>query len=256
MKEIQSVKNPVVKEAKKLYQKKYREQQNSYLIEGFHLVEEAAKNQVLSALFFDERGQKEWGAWIDEQACEQYFVSKEVMSSLSELPHSQGIIAIVKKAVIQEIDYQGQWLLLDNVQDPGNVGTMIRTADAAGFTGVILGEGCADIYSVKVLRSMQGSNFHLPVLSGRLNEYIALLKQAGMKVYGTELNENAQSFQTVVPTQDVALIMGNEGAGVSPDLLALTDANLYIPIYGQAESLNVGIAAGVLMYHFAVGTNF
>ena len=249
MKEIQSSKNQLIKDRKKLHKRKYREQEQRYLLEGFHLVEEAVNyGATVEEIFLDERGQREWGAWAEQLAVECYFVSAEVMKQLSDLPTPQGMIAVVTLAS-QEVAIQGgRWLLLDNVQDPGNVGTMIRTADAAGFTGVVLGEGTADMYSTKVLRSMQGSQFHLPIFSADLHEIILKIKENGMKVYGTELNKDAVSY-TEAEKNQVAFILGNEGQGVSKELLAMTDQNLYIPIYGQAESLNVGVAAGILMYH-------
>jgi len=145
--------------------------------------------------------------------------------------------------------------LLDHVQDPGNVGTLIRTADAAGFSGVILGEGSADIYSTKVLRSMQGSHFHLPVVSANLFEVIDQLKKEKVPVYGTELNPAAITYTSIPESASVALILGNEGQGVQKELLTQTDQNVYIPLYGAAESLNVGVAGGILMYHIASLSN-
>ncbi|MGX7133281.1 MULTISPECIES: TrmH family RNA methyltransferase [Enterococcus] len=252
MKEIHSTKNETIKQLKKLHQKKYRDQQKRYLIEGFHLVEEAAKQQSIEMIFVDDRGKQEWQTWLDEQsAVEEYYVSEEVLAALSDLPTPQGIIAVVKKIEPTAVDFSGAWLLLDNVQDPGNVGTMIRTADAAGFSGVILGKGTADIYSTKVLRSMQGSNFHLPILQAELSESIQQFQKQGGKVFGTELNKDAVDYRKAVPTKNCALILGNEGQGVAAEFLQMTDQNLYIPIYGQAESLNVGVAAGILMYRFA-----
>ncbi|KAF1291951.1 TrmH family RNA methyltransferase [Candidatus Enterococcus leclercqii] len=253
MKEIQAVKNPLIKELRKLHQKKHRQEQGRFLLEGFHLVEEAAENQAaIQMILVNQRGLQEWQEWLQRyETLEQYLVSDEVMDSLSDLPTPQGIIAVVSQAQPIADIKKGRWLLLDRVQDPGNVGTMVRTADAAGFSGVILGAGCADPFSTKVLRSMQGSNFHLPILNGALETIIPELKAAGMTVYGTELNEAARPFQTVENEENVALLMGNEGQGVARNLLEMTDLNLYIPIYGKAESLNVGVAAGILMYHFS-----
>lgn len=251
MKEILSTKNGLIKERKKLHKRKYREQEGKYLLEGFHLVEEAVKYGAnVEEIFIDARGQKEWGTWVTEQVSTTYFVSDEVMKQLSDLPTPQGMVAVVQKEPATEISYQGKWLLLDNVQDPGNVGTMIRTADAAGFTGVLLGKGTADIYSTKVLRSMQGSQFHLPVIACDLLEVVPKFQENHIPVYGTELNVDAVQFNQVEKTAHVALILGNEGQGVATELLQMTTKNLYIPIYGQAESLNVGVAAGVLMYAF------
>lgn len=254
MKEITSTKNNQLKEWKKLHKKKYREELNQYIIEGFHLVEEAVKaNADVQWILFNQRGQQEWGTWLAEQETEKLiFVSDEVLNSLSELPTSQGILAIVTLETQQEqsLSFKGGWLLLDNIQDPGNVGTIIRTADAAGLAGVILGKGTADIYNTKVLRSMQGSHYHLPVLQRELTEVVQAFKKQGLPVFGTELNEAAIAYYEQEAVENYALILGNEGSGVSPELLAETTKNLYIPMKGQAESLNVAIAAGVLMFYF------
>ncbi|MTD38782.1 RNA methyltransferase [Erwinia sp. CPCC 100877] len=254
MKEILSTKNTLIKELKKLNRKKYREESQRYIVEGFHLIEEAVKADAdIEWLLVSQRGRREWAKWLAQQRPELLIaVSDEVLATLSELPTPQGMLAVVKMpAVTERQEFSGSWLLLDNVQDPGNVGTMIRTADAAGMTGVILGTGSADIYNTKVLRAMQGSNYHLPILQVPLEKAIEAFKQAGTPVYGTELNKDAVTYQKVAPIKNYALIMGNEGQGIHKDLLQLTDQNLYIPIKGQAESLNVAIAAGILMYHLS-----
>lgn len=254
MKEIQSVKNPLIKELKKLHKKKYREEARCYLLEGFHLVEEAAASGAhIKEVLVTDRGLSEWRDWIDQQVNEEIctLVSAEVMSAVSDLPTPQGILAVIEMEETSIEEYKGGWLLLDNVQDPGNVGTMIRTADAFGLTGVILGKGTADLYSTKVLRSMQGSNYHLPILQKDLTEIIPHFKEQQTPIYGTELNEEALPLNEVTKTTDFALVMGNEGQGVKKEILDMTDKNVYIPIPGNAESLNVGVAAGVLMYHFS-----
>lgn len=252
VKEITATTNPLIKESKKLHKKKYRTETGTFLLEGFHLIEEAVKaDSVIKAIFVNQRGQSEWGAWLAAQPDNiLYFVSDDVLKALSDQPTPQGMIAIVELPKEETLDYQGGFLLLDRVQDPGNVGTMIRTADAAGLAGVILGNGCADPYSLKTLRSMQGSNFHLPVVSRDLNEVIPLLNEKQIPVYGTALDKTAKVYSEVSPSDNFALIMGNEGQGISAELLEKTDQTLYIPLYGQAESLNVGVAAGILMYHF------
>lgn len=250
MKEIVSTKNTWIKELKKLHKKKQRDAESKYLLEGFHLIEEAQKNEtILEAVLITKRGQNEWQEWLADFPDEQlYLVSDGVMQVLSDLPTPQGILAVAVMEDEAEICYEGRWLLLDNVQDPGNVGTMIRTADAAGLSGVILGDGTADIYSTKVLRGMQGSNFHLPIVRRALPAVIAQFKERQIPVFGTALDEAAVPFEKMGSRDQFALIMGNEGQGVAKELLAMTDQNLYIPIYGQAESLNVAIAAGILMY--------
>lgn len=249
MKEIQSMKNQLIKETKKLQQKKYRQQTNSYILEGFHLVQEAFKaGASIQDVFVNQRGQKEWADWLEERYPEYYLVSDEILKTLVDQPTPQGMIAVVSMTEGTTEQFEGAWLLLDQVQDPGNVGTMIRTADAAGFSGVVLGEGTVDLYNPKTLRSMQGSQFHLTVVSRKLEELIPELQSQQIPVYGTALDKDAKNYRTVEAQAKFALVMGNEGQGMNPELLAMTDANLYIPIKGQAESLNVAVAAGILMF--------
>lgn len=249
MKEIQSMKNPLIKETKKLQQKKYRQQTNSYILEGFHLVQEAFKaGASIQDVFVNQRGQKEWSDWLEEHFPEYYLVSDEILKTLTDQPTPQGMVAVVSMTENAIEQFSGAWLLLDQVQDPGNVGTMIRTADAAGFSGVVLGEGTVDLYNPKTLRSMQGSHFHLAVTSRKLEELIPELQVQQIPVFGTALDKAAKNYRRIEPRSDFALVMGNEGQGMNPKLLAMTDANLYIPIKGQAESLNVAVAAGILMF--------
>lgn len=249
MKEIQSMKNQLIKETKKLQQKKYRQQTNSYILEGFHLVQEAFKaGAAIQEIFVNQRGQKEWSDWLEEHFPEYYLVSDEILKTLTDQPTPQGMVAVVSMTENAIEQFSEAWLLLDQVQDPGNVGTMIRTADAAGFSGVVLGEGTVDLYNPKTLRSMQGSHFHLAVTSRKLEELIPELQAQQIPVFGTALDKAAKNYRMIEPRSDFALVMGNEGQGMNPELLAMTDANLYIPIKGQAESLNVAVAAGILMF--------
>ncbi|WP_404458899.1 TrmH family RNA methyltransferase [Sutcliffiella horikoshii] len=249
MKHIESVKNNKVKQWKKLQKKKERKQSGTFIIEGFHLVEEALKvdNLVEEIIISEDRSiPKEW----DLNHVELIYAVPNVLKEISETETPQGVAAICR--IQEENEYLIQpnqkILLLDNVQDPGNVGTMIRTADATGMDMVILGEGCADLYSSKVIRSTQGSIFHLPILRGELKSYIKQCKELNTPVYGTSL-QNGVPYQEVQPSNTFALILGNEGKGMAQEHLDMTDRNLYIPIHGQSESLNVGVAAGILMYY-------
>lgn len=250
MKEITSTKNSLIKELKKLHKKKHRIETNSYLIEGEHLVEEAFTYQAeIISLLVTKDSYQDYH-YLTEQVSDDslYVVTDDVLKVVSSLPTPQGIIAVIRKTEVVKNQQLGRMLLLDRVQDPGNVGTMIRTADAAGFTHVILGEGCADIYQSKVLRAMQGSQYHLTLEEANLTDFILKLKEENYQVYGTELNEEAIDYREIDSTDKLAIIMGNEGQGVAQELLELTDKNLYIPIKGKAESLNVAIAAGIIMF--------
>ncbi len=250
MERIESVKNAKIKSVKKLHTRKGREKLGSFLIEGEHLVEEAIEaNVIINEIFVEESFQipKKW----ELTNIPIYLVPDKVMKEVSETETPQGVAAVCellgrKPLTVQE---DGKYLLIDQVQDPGNLGTIIRTADSAGLSGVILGAGTVDVYNSKVIRSTQGSLFHLPVVKADLVEWVEKLQKDNIPIYGTALNENAKVYNRVPAQQSFALIVGNEGSGLSEQLLKLTTDNLYIPIYGKAESLNVSIATGILLYH-------
>ncbi|GAA0333466.1 RNA methyltransferase [Bacillus carboniphilus] len=246
MKWIQSVQNEKVKEWKKLLQKKGRDHTNQYIVEGFHLVEEACQNpSVVQAIMV--RQDIDLPDWAPP-SIDTYQISPEVAKAISDTETNQGIFAICSKVEPSISKGAKSYLLLDAVQDPGNLGTIIRTADAAGVDVIILGEGTADVYNPKVLRSAQGSHFHVPIMKGNLSEWISKLQSQGVTVYGSSL-QGAKPYQSVKPQSPFALILGNEGNGVDPSVLEKTNENLYVPIYGKSESLNVTIAGGILLYH-------
>ncbi|MCY8978618.1 TrmH family RNA methyltransferase [Bacillus halotolerans] len=245
MKQIESAKNQKVKDWKKLHTKKERTKTNTYLIEGEHLVEEALKSPgaVKEILVKDE-------ADIPpnlDMGIQCYVLSEDAFSAVTETETPQRIAAVCHMPE-EHLASPKRVLLIDAVQDPGNLGTMIRTAHAAGLDAVVLGDGTADAFNGKTLRSAQGSHFHIPVVRRNLQSYVDELKAEGVKVYGTAL-QNGAPYQDISPSGSFALIVGNEGAGVDTGLLEKTDLNLYVPLYGQAESLNVAIAAAILMYH-------
>jgi TrmH family RNA methyltransferase len=247
MKRIDSVKNEHVKRWKKLKTRKGRETTGRFLIEGYHLVEEASKTKMVEYVLMTEGANLTSSLSLQNE--DVIFVSEQVMKELSETETPQGIAAICILPSEPEVErLEGQYLLIDRVQDPGNLGTMIRTADAAGLTGVILGEGSVDVFNSKVIRASQGSIFHLPVIKGNLEDWIKRLKHAMIPVFGTALKE-ASSYSAIEPQAQFALIMGNEGEGMDQALLGMTDQNVYIPIHGKAESLNVAVATGILLYY-------
>lgn len=247
MNRIESTKNNKIKEWRKLYTKKGREEYNKFLLEGPHLIEEGLKADIqISDLIISENYQlpNDW----DTTRFNCWIVPERVMKELANTQQPQGIIA-VSQLIDKDIDIatNGKYVLLDGVQDPGNLGTIIRTADSAGFDGVILGEGTVDLYNSKVIRATQGSLFHIPVVNGDLEEWIDRMKSMQIPLFGTAL-QGASSFYDIERKEGIAIILGNEGRGVQPKLLDKTNQNVYIPIYGQAESLNVAIAAGILFY--------
>lgn len=254
MQERTSVNNPQIKAIGKLQQKKYREESGYYLIEGFHLVEEALKASVkyreILATEASLSRLAQLGLAYDESKLIK--ISQSVASHLSSTKNSQDIFMTVKINQPEHFAFSyGKWVLLDDLADPGNVGTIIRTADAAGFDGVILSNKTVDLYNPKVQRSMQGSQFHLNLIKADLPDAIASLKAADIPVYASLLDLAAKQLGDFAPVTQVALIIGNEAHGVSPEIAALADEKLYIPIKGRAESLNAAVAAGIMIYHFS-----
>lgn len=254
MQERTSVNNPQIKAIGKLQQKKYREESGYYLIEGFHLVEEALKASVkyqeILATEASLSRLAQLGLAYDESKLIK--ISQSVASHLSSTKNSQDIFMTVKINQPEHFAFSyGKWVLLDDLADPGNVGTIIRTADAAGFDGVILSNKTVDLYNPKVQRSMQGSQFHLNLIKADLPDAIASLKAADIPVYASLLDLAAKQLGDFAPVDQVALIIGNEAHGVSPEIAALADEKLYIPIKGRAESLNAAVAAGIMIYHFS-----
>lgn len=248
---IESVHNQHVKNWRKLQTRKGRKKFGQYLFDGWHLVQEAAKSdQQLIDLIgtSQELGQHQDIVSLFENV---YEVSPAIIKDITETNTPQGIVAVAGLPDVHRIPQDhlsGAWLFLDRIQDPGNVGTMVRTADAAGFTGVVASNQTADFFNPKVVRSMQGSQFHVELVDGDLKKWIKDFQDADLPVFGTQLNPEAKDYRDVHPGENFALIMGNEGQGMAQELLQQTTANLYVPMRGSAESLNVAVSAGILMF--------
>lgn len=240
---ITSKSNNLIKKTKKLLQKKHRK--NSYLIEGWHLFEEAQKAGAVFLNIFVLEEMAEPLAGFSQLR----LVTPEVLKELTDSPTPQGIIAEVALPSNRLEDLQGsRFLLLEDVQDPGNVGTMVRTADAAGLDAVIISEKSADLYNQKTLRSMQGSHFHLPIYRANLFDLRQHLTEKNIPVIASTLSKDSVDYKEV-PSQDrFALVMGNEGQGISEKMAQQADVLVHISMPGQAESLNVAIAAGILVF--------
>ena len=243
---ITSKANNVVKKAKKLHHKKYRK--DSYLIEGWHLFEEAVSSGAKLIRIFALAEYAERLADFSQVI----FVSPEILADLADSKTPQGIVAEVafeREEIPAELS--GRYLFLEDVQDPGNVGTIIRTADAAGFTGVIVSDKSADIYSLKTLRSMQGSHFHLPIYRMPVATFVEGAKKSDLPILATTLSRDSKDYRELSPLENFALVMGNEGQGISPVMAESADQLVHIDMKGRAESLNVAVAAGILMFYFS-----
>ena len=180
------------------------------------------------------------------------WVSEEILLDLADTQTPQGIVAVIQKEEVGLPDlHQGKFLFLEDVQDPGNVGTMIRTADAAGFTGVIVSDKSADIYSLKTLRSMQGSHFHLPIYRMPLASFVEEAKKSDLPILATTLSRESKDYRELSSLENFVLVMGNEGQGISSVMAESADQLVHIGMKGRAESLNVAVAAGILMFYFS-----
>lgn len=256
---IESQQNTRYKGWKKLLTKKGRTQQQMFMVEGFHLAEEALRaHWSVEAVLLAENTviPADLDSLLHTYRQQTYTLNTKLFSELSETQAPQGIIVIVHKSSAAAAEYQklveqGQFLLLvDQVQDPGNLGTIIRTADAAGIDGLILGKGTTDLYAGKTIRSTQGSIFHVPTMEDDLEQTINRLKEHNWLILATSLADSRDYKEVETQDRKIALIVGNEGQGIAPAILQQADHRIRIPIWGQAESLNVGVATGILLYHY------
>lgn len=236
---IQSVNNKTIKDLVKLKNKKTRDEKGLFLVDGYHMVEEALKANLCDLIITtDESRENEENVLV---------VSKPVMEKLSYTKTPQPVMAVChkKENVIKHFD---RILILDGVQDPGNLGTILRSALAFGFKQIVLSNDSVDLYNDKALRSTQGAVFHLDIVRDDLNKVIPELKKQGVHIIATSLH-NASSIEDIQSRDKMAFIMGNEGNGVREETINMSDESLYIPIETM-ESLNVGVAAGIVMYTF------
>ena len=249
---ISSVKNPAVAAARSLESAKERKKQGLFLLDGEHMVGEALNTcpERVQAVFLEEDrpGLEEMLEKVPETAA-RYLVPGYVLESLSQVKTSQGIAALCAIPPALPLTGLGDKLvLLENVQDPGNVGTVIRTADAAGFSGCLLTPGCADPYGGKVLRATMGSLFRVPlVMVSSAREAAEVLRTAGYAVIGAELHGEPFYLRGKTPDK-LCVMIGNEGAGLTREALESCTHRYLLPMRGGAESLNAAVAAAIFMY--------
>lgn len=251
MKEVRSIHNPTAQMLRDLKNTKARKETGLFVVESAKMVAEALP--LCRTLVVEEGREAEYAEMIaeaEEKGCEVLLVSEQVMQAISTAKTSQGILCT---AVIPEEpkELTGRRIVaLDGVQDPGNVGTILRTADAAGFDGAILGAGCASLYGPKTLRATMGSIFRVPVKQvDDLAAELEAMKARGYAVAATELG--GEDFYSGCPRGNAVLVIGSEGHGVSPAVRAQATHHLALPMRGGAESLNAAVAAGIMIYEMA-----
>lgn len=239
MEKITSVHNEKIRRWSLLHRKKYRDESGCFLVEGEHLIEEALKAGCVEVILSDETCPFAFDRVIA--------VTPEIMKKLSANVSDVHLIAVCRQKE-ETLKPARRVVLLDGVQDPGNLGTIIRSAVSFGFDGIICSFTCADLYNEKTIRSTQGAFFHIPVIREDLHTAIADLQDSGFAVLATALDASLP-LKEIRTEEKMAFVFGNEGQGVSREIQELCQQRVRIEMDGF-ESLNVAVAAGIIMYHF------
>ena len=238
---ISSVDNTRIKEIKKLLNKKERDLTGLYIVEGEHLVYEAYKEGLLKTVIV--RDSYPFVLDIDT-----LYVTDKVLKSLSSLTTPAPVIGVVKKHESKKIG--DKVIVLDNVQDPGNLGTIIRSAVAFNFDTIILSDDTVDLYNPKVVRATQGMIFKINIVIGNLEQLLSKMKDNKYEIYGTDV-VSGNSIKSIEKSKKFAIIMGNEGNGISKEVKDLCSSFIYIPMSSNCESLNVAVAASIILYELS-----
>lgn len=252
---IGSPQNDRVKGWASLLDKKYRDREGRFIVEGIHLIQDAAAagTEVVQVVYDAERGIPAELERVRAGAlakAEWISVSRAVMGKCTETDTPPPVFAIIRKPEMPQEKLYGEGSLvvaLDGVRDPGNLGTIIRSADAAGADAVVLGKGCVDLYNPKTVRSTMGSLFHLPIIQADLTGLLPHARERGAKIIGTSLQAD-HSCYGYDWKQSTWLLMGSESEGLSDEVRGLVDESVIIPMAGRAESLNVAMATTVLLF--------
>lgn len=254
---ITSKQNSIVKYIRGLRDKRTRDREQRFIIEGFKMVAEAVDSGwIPEKILITGYGENQPQARVilaNSGQAQLVRVSEEVMDHICETETPQGIAALIRIPPVSPADIKAGpgslFVVADGVQDPGNVGTIIRAADAFGSEAVFLTVGCADLYNAKTLRSTMGSVFHLPVVNG-IDSFVLqnFFRQNGISIAATSLGESAVPLPQAGLKRPLAVIFGSESRGVSEEFLGTADLQIKIPMAGPAESLNVAVAAGIVLY--------
>ncbi len=250
---ISSLQNPQVKTWRGLNKSRSaRIESGMFLAEGEHMAGEAIKENKARALLIDQRAREKYSALAENaKGVSVYYLASHVMEALCDAKTPQGVIAVCDYPVNQALDDPGSFLVaLDGVQDPGNVGTILRTMDAAGYSCLLMDEKTADPYAPKALRATMGAAFRIPAIRCEsLPNALHGLAEAGYEIIAGDLH-GEPFYQRRKAKDKICIVIGNEGQGISPAVFQEATMRLKIPIVGGAESLNAAVAGAVMMYDF------
>ena len=236
---ITSVNNEKIKEVSKLKEKKYRDRTNTFLIEGEHLVFECYKENLLKEIFILEGEDFSMDTKIN-------IVTKEDMKKISSTDGIPNVIGVSYKKK-EENTLGNKILILDGIQDPGNLGTIIRSSAAFNIDTIVINNKCVDLYNSKVVRSTQGMIYKLNIINRNLISFIKEIKEKGFTVYGTKV-DGGTDIRNINIDSRFAIIIGSEGNGMTREVSSLCDDYLYIKMNDNVESLNAGVAASIILY--------
>lgn len=239
---ITSLNNDKVKYWNKLKKKKYRDENKEFLIEGMHLVLEAYKTGNIKELIL---GQDE----LLPLDVPTTYVIEEIIKKISTLKSPSNVMAVCKMPE-QTKELGTKILMLDGIQDPGNLGIIIRSAVAFGIHSIVLGDNTVDCYNEKVVRASQGMIFYANIINQNILDLILELKEKNIKIFGTKVT-HGKNLKEINIIDKFAIVMGNEGSGVSEEILDLCDEHIFINMSEVCESLNVGVATSIILYHFS-----
>ena len=251
---ISSKDNETIKKLKKLKDKKYRDQENCYIIEGIKLIKEAIQENAKIKLIIicDDCKQEnniEEDIKYEIAKYECIYVTEKIFLSITNVINPQGMLAVIeKKKQDSEINYEDDlFLILDDIQDPGNMGTILRTADSLNLKQIIMSKECADIYNPKVVRSTMGAIFRIKIIqSDNLVKTLKEMKKHKIKIITTSLQTNKKIYD--IEYNKTAIVIGNEANGVSKEILEIADEKVKIPMPGKTDSLNASVATAVILY--------
>lgn len=244
---INSLDNSTIKKVKKLKQRKYREEEKKFLAEGRKFLDFTYTPDliILKENFEDFENIT---TKLERFNCRKIVVNDRIFKELTSQENSQGVILVYPYCETNIEKINNNIIVLDKIQDPGNLGTIIRVADAAGFKDIILSKGSVDCYNEKCVRSSMGSIFNMNIVYMEEFQLIQFLKEKKYKFLVTALENNSIEYTDITLSEKNAIIFGSEGNGVSSNFLKAADETVIIPIYGSAESLNVAMASGIILY--------
>ncbi|MCI9016467.1 MAG: RNA methyltransferase [Clostridia bacterium] len=256
MQVITSKDNETIKNIRKLKEKKYRDSTNKYIIEGIKLIQEAIEEKALIdtiVICEDCVQQKQIEAKVLYEIAKFncIYVSSKIFDLITEVTNPQGILAIIDRGESKkELDYTKDIILvLEDIQDPGNLGTILRTADSVGLNQILISKKTADVYNSKVIRSTMGAIFRINIVQTEdLEKNLKEIKKHKFKVMVTSLQAEEDIYE--VDYTKKVIVIGNEAKGVSQQILKLADNKIKIPMIGKTESLNVAVATSIILYEY------